>query len=646
MESRRQLAAIMFTDITGYTALMQKDESLAMDLRNRHRDSFSRLHQEYDGEIVQYFGDGTLSIFKSSVHAVQCAIALQQEMQREPKVPLRIGIHTGDIIHTKEEIIGDGVNLASRIEALAKPGSILISDQLHFQIKNHGIETQSQGWFELKNVTHPILIHAIRAPGIVVPSPVLKEPTQSVKDRASTKSIAILPFVNMSNDQEQEYFCDGITEEIINSLSHLRSLKVIARTSAFMFKNKNEDIRKIGKQLNVETLLEGSVRKSGNRVRITSQLINAQDGSHFWSERYDREMKDIFEIQDEISLAIVDALKIELLGNEREKVVDNKTRNIDAYNLYLRGQFEWYKRTKKGMVESISLFEEALQIDPNYVLAQVGIASAYIAMCDWGVMNPRDALPRAREILQRAEQKNDQHSEIYAVFCYYDLCSWDLNAYRVHHQKCFDLDPQLPFLHHIDAVAGNVLGDYDRALHSNDLARKMDPLSLIFNFARGHTLFLSGRYEEAIEQFKYVISLDQKFEPAHLWTMYSMVQLQNYEGAVSSFKMILLSEPVSAMYVSKVDAIYAATGMEGLLRWVINFGLKFYGRPFNQPYHAAICYALLNEPDQVFKELESLYEIGSFRLSVFRANQFFTKYQDDPRYQALVRKLNIWTTDD
>ncbi|MDH3649684.1 MAG: adenylate/guanylate cyclase domain-containing protein [Saprospiraceae bacterium] len=495
MQTRRQLAAIMFTDIVGYTVMMQKDEAQAVRIRERHREVFQRQHLEFKGEIIQYFGDGTLSLFNSSVQAVRCAIAIQQEMREAPKVPLRIGIHSGDIIRTEEEVIGDGVNLASRIENLAIAGSILISPQIYYQIKNQGIEVISLGSFQMKNVTNPIEVFAISDVGLKVPSirdnqshiPKIIEATypQAAGDE---KSIAILPFVNMSNDGEQEYFCDGITEEIIHSLSHLKGLKVIARTSVFAFKGRNEDIRHIGKELQVSTILEGSVRKSETRLRITAQLIKALDGSHIWSEKYDRELSDIFEIQDEISLSIVNMLKIELLGEERRRVLDNQTKNIEAYNLYLKGQYEWYKRTKAGMTKSIDLYADALKLDHDYILAHVGIANAYIALCDWGEMKPRDGLPKARKILNEALDKNNQLGEIHAALTYLNICEWNVKGVLECYQKGIEANPKLPVLHHFISVADNVLGNFDEAIRSNQIARKLDPLSLIFNFAYGHTL--------------------------------------------------------------------------------------------------------------------------------------------------------------
>jgi TolB-like protein len=305
----RKLAAIMFTDMVGYTALMQEDEKLAKLKRDRHRKVLEEQIKKFNGEILQYYGDGTLSIFNSGVEAVQSAIKIQLELNNEPKVVLRIGLHTGDIVFDEGGIYGDGVNIASRLESLSVPGGILISEKLQDELFNHpDLKTKPLGKFNLKNVKKPVEIYAVSVDGIVVPS---ANELSSEKAEAS-KSIAVLPFLNMSADPENEYFSDGITEEILNALVKVEGLQVTSRTSSFSFKGKNIEVKEIAKQLNVNTILEGSVRKSGSRVRITAQLVNTADDYHIWSETYDRNLEDIFEVQDEISKKIANTLREKL----------------------------------------------------------------------------------------------------------------------------------------------------------------------------------------------------------------------------------------------------------------------------------------------------------------------------------------------
>jgi len=281
MPTTRQLAAIMFTDMEGYTALMQKNEQAAIELRNRHRGVFEKTMTDHSGKIIQYYGDGTLSIFSSAIHAVKAGIEMQLLFRKEPQVPLRIGIHIGDISLDDSGVYGDGVNVASRIESFSVAGSVFISNKVFDEIKNQPqVNTISMGLFELKNVSRPVEVFAITNEGLTVPLPV------DVKGKTAepTNKLAVLPFVNMSNDPENEYFSDGIAEELINALSKIDGLQVICRTSAFSFKGKSQDVREIGKALNVNKVLEGSVRKAGNRVRINAELVNTADGYQLWSE--------------------------------------------------------------------------------------------------------------------------------------------------------------------------------------------------------------------------------------------------------------------------------------------------------------------------------------------------------------------------
>src|ERR1043165_4267063 len=275
----RQLAAIMFTDIVGYTALMEQDEQLAKELRDRHRIVLQKEIPEHGGKILQYYGDGTLSTFDSALDAVECSIAIQRQLQLAPAIPIRIGIHTGDIVYEDNDIYGDGVNVSSRIQSLAVPGGVLISEKVYDEIKNHpDVITIPMGSFELKNVKKPVEVFALANEGLTIPS----EREIRTASFSSEVSIAVLPFVNMSNDPEQEYFSDGMAEEILNSLAHLEKLKVAGRTSSFQFKGQNIDLREVGEKLGVKTVLEGSIRKQGNRLRVTAQLVNVQDGFHLW----------------------------------------------------------------------------------------------------------------------------------------------------------------------------------------------------------------------------------------------------------------------------------------------------------------------------------------------------------------------------
>ena len=372
----RRLSAIMFTDMVGYTALMQEDESSATTVRDRHRTVLREGIEAHQGEIVQFYGDGTLSVFPSAVQAVDAAVDIQSHLQLEPPIPVRIGLHIGDIIHDQDGVHGDGVNVAARVQGLAVPGSVLISGGVYQELKNHPrLPTRALGDFELKNVQRPLSIYAVAASELAVPSPA----DLSSSGNRTKKSIAVLPFVSMSSDPENEYFTDGITEEILNALVKFDDLKVTARTSSFVFKGKHEDVREIGRTLDVGAVLEGSVRKAGNRVRITAQLVDTADGYHLFSNSYDRVLEDIFTVQDEIARTIARELRVlfPVVGARTPTTVRKPTESSEAYSLYLRGLHYWNQWTPNTTQEALGHFRDALTLDPDFALAYTGVARCY-----------------------------------------------------------------------------------------------------------------------------------------------------------------------------------------------------------------------------------------------------------------------------
>jgi TolB-like protein/class 3 adenylate cyclase len=407
----RQLAAIMFTDIVGYTALMQGDEEIATKIRERHRQVFEEQHRLYQGEIIQYYGDGTLSIFKSAVAAAACAIEIQRLLQEGNPVPLRIGLHMGDIVFSNTEVYGDAVNFASRIEGMGVAGAILLSEKLNDELKNHPtISTTSLGLFELKNISGPAEVFAVSNKGIKVP----QRSELKGKQALIHKTIAVLPFVNTSTSTENEYFSDGITEEIINALSRIGSLKVTSRTSSFYFKNKNIPIKEIGKELKVSVILEGSVRLSGDTIRITAQLIQAEEDFHFWSETWDRKLENIFEIQDEISLLIAHKLREQFGHFEiQDHLVAKQTDNITAYEYSLKAKFHANKWNPEDMRSAIGLYEKALELDPNHAESYLGLAQCYGFMATTGFIPHEEGWRKTVAFTRKALALNDQLPDVH-----------------------------------------------------------------------------------------------------------------------------------------------------------------------------------------------------------------------------------------
>ncbi|NNF21769.1 MAG: helix-turn-helix domain-containing protein, partial [Saprospiraceae bacterium] len=435
----RQLVAIMFTDIQGYTALMQKDEEKAMQMRSRHRQIFNSTTEKYQGRILQYYGDGTLSTFHSAIDAVNCAIQMQRSFLEDPEIPVRIGIHSGDIILKDDDIIGDGVNVASRIESLAVSGSILISGKVYDEVKNQtDINTVSLGPFHLKNVGKPIEIFSIANPGLVVPrreniegkldsevtslnEPVARKSWTSwlpwiitaafallalyiinsndmVKsgDREQVqldrklmeKSIAVLPFINDSGDSSNVYIINGLMESILNHLQRIDDLRVVSRTSSEKYRNVDKSIPEIAEELGVRYFVEGSGQKLGEQILLSIQVIDGSTDEHLWSGQFNRETKDIFNLQSEIAKKIANEIEVIVSPKVIAQIEKIPTSNLKAYDLYMQAREYMYMGGEENLFTAIDLYQEAIDLDPEFANAYAGISTTYFFM-EFGQANPK-----------------------------------------------------------------------------------------------------------------------------------------------------------------------------------------------------------------------------------------------------------------
>jgi adenylate cyclase len=536
MKEQRKLAAIMFTDIVGYTAMMSKDEQHAHQISNQSRDIIRKQLHEFNGELLDTIGDGTLSCFASAVDAANCALEIQRSLKDDPELKLRIGIHIGDLVFKENDIYGDGVNVASRIEPLAEPGGICISGNVYRLIRNRpGIEAVFLGEKSLKNVDLPMKIYALVGEGLpatlaeppldkkakpasvtkpsrrillasvlivaaiiglyAVYSRYLAEPS-TVSGVDEIKSIAVLPFVNMSADKDQEYFCDGLAEELLNMLAKVKELRVPARTSSFFFKGKDIDIATIGEKLNVESVLEGSVRKSGNNIRITTQLIKVSDGFHLWSETYDRKLDDIFAVQEEISRQVVDVLKVTLLGEEESALAGRPTENIEAYELYLQGYHHMIQYTEAALQKAVDYFTQAIEIDSSFALAYAGLAFTCIDQHRFANLSREEALSKAEEAVMKALSINDQLAEAHAALGYVRHQQFDYSEAEIELKKAIELNPNYMGAYGAYGLVLMDLGRWKDAQAVLEEALKIDPLSREIIRRLHNLLVYLGRFKE------------------------------------------------------------------------------------------------------------------------------------------------------
>ncbi|MEN8193822.1 MAG: hypothetical protein ABFS12_13450 [Bacteroidota bacterium] len=486
-------------------------------------------------------------------------------------------------------------------------------------------------------------IFDLSSKGITKTEPEKESPTASYK-KAGEKSIVILPFENMSSDPEQEYFCDGMAEEIINALVHIGRLKVIARTSAFAFKNAHTDVREIGRKLDVQHLLEGSVRKDGNRVRITAQLIKVEDGSHLWSERFDRDFDDVFAIQDEISMAIVDTLKIKLLKTEKEAVISYKPENIEAYNLFLKSRFHFNNMSEDGLRKGEDYLEQALKIDPRYALAHAGLSICYTRYGLFGILPPKDVYQKAKIAADNALRINgalaESHTAAASVKFFFE---WDWEQAEKEYKQALDISPAsaMALIDYIYFLGW--IGRGEEAVEFAHELVKIDPLSIMSTTNLAFTYMITLQFDQAIPLYKYVLEKDENLLIARmnlLWC-YAFNEMQE-----EAFQEISYTEPFISgdpFFIASVGFVYAIYGEKRKALKILEDLKTSSNQKYIDPLHIAIIYAGLRNRDQVFLWLDKAFENQSVMLAGFNhnTNLWFKYVRTDKRYALLLKKLKL-----
>jgi serine/threonine-protein kinase len=455
------------------------------------------------------------------------------------------------------------------------------------------------------------------------------------------KSIVVLPFENLSADLEQEYFCDGITEEIINALSHVEDLTVIARTSAFAFKGRHKDVREIGRALDVKHLLEGSVRKAGNRLRITAQLIETGDGSHLWSDRFDRDMDDVFALQDEISLAIVDTLKARLLTGEREALTKRHTDNPELHNLYLLARHHWGKFTPEGFDLAEQYLEQAIEKDPEFPLAYAGIAEINHFRPFFAGVRPKESFPKAKEFVQKAlaidPNLADAHAVMGRLHMFYD---WDWEAAEREYLLALELNPNSASAHWFYASLLNLSGRHDQAVEEAERARELDPLSILVNAIKGERTFHAGRYEEAVSDLKRTLAMDPGHFYSHLLLGWVYWEMDRREEAISEFETALALSGRSPMVLSGLSNAYWRTGREEESDRLLEELLEKASQEFILPQYVFSVYNVRGDLDRAFEWFDRAVEENDIMLpfSMTWPGEDWA-LPDDPRFEEALDRL-------
>lgn len=504
--------------------------------------------------------------------------------------------------------------------------------------KKRRFQTAEEILTELKAIKENIITtQEISGEIKTVPAPQARE--------AEEKSIAVLPFVDMSPQKDQEYFCDGLSEELINSLTHISELRIPARSSSFSFKGKELDVREVGKALNVQTVLEGSVRKAGNRLRITAQLINVADGYHMWSERYDRDMDDIFAIQDEISLAIVDNLKVKLLKGEKTKIIKRHTENKEAYNLYLKGRYFWNRRHEGDMMKAIECYQQALAKDPTYALPYVGIADVFNVFGLWSFIDPKEAFSKAKGAVSKALELDDTLGDAYTSLGFINTCfDWDWDEAEKNYRHGIELNPKNAYAHGWYSIFLMSQKRSEEAVGEALKALELEPLSPIMSALLGVVLWGGGEVEKGREQLRKALDMEPNLPMAHLWLgqCYALSP-EDYGKAIFHLqKAVQLGITFALGWLGWTLAHTGKkTGAEEMLDQLDEIAKQRYISPFQK----ALVFLGLERMEEAFEHLQRAYKEREPFLVFFLLDNMPgpSPIRSDPRCVAILEKIGLET---
>jgi adenylate cyclase len=645
-EGARRLAAIMFTDMVDYTTMSEKNETLALALLDEHRGLLRIVFARHGGREVKTIGDGFLVEFPSALEAVRCALEVQQLMYKRnqtvpsnSKILLRVAVHLGDVEHRDGDVYGDAVNIASRIQPLADPGGICITQQVFDHVRNNEeFRIVALGQNQLKNVQMPTAIYRVLPP---------TEGTKFTKsDALEPRRVAALPLAILSSDHQDEYFADGLTEEIINTLSSIPGLNVIARTSVMKYKHANKSVGEIGRELKVGTILEGSVRKAGGRVRITIQLIDVGSEAPIWAQKYDRELEDVFKIQTDIAERVAEALKVQLLRENRKLIEQKAPEDIGAFVLYLRGRYYWNKRTKEDLEKAIAYFGEAIQKDPNYALAHAGMADCYTLMGRHLYLPAKEAFEKARDYANRALELNDNlaeaHTSLAAVLMNYD---WDWNQAEEQFKHAIQLNPNYATAHYWNSVLLQTRGRLQESVTAVQKAQVLDPLSPIIGMGVVQAYLFSEQYDKGIDECHKYLEMNPSFVVTHDFLIHLLVQKGLFEEAEEEARKLVEISERKAEATAHVAYVYAASGKTEEAKKALEASTADPNADpklgYSNPTIFITVYSILGDQDSGFLWAEKALESGKISFPTLRFSPDLKRFRIDPRYNSLLAKAGL-----
>jgi tetratricopeptide (TPR) repeat protein len=598
----------MFTDIIGYTKLMQRSESEAIQLRNRHREVFDSLHESYLGRIIHYYGDGTLSIFESAGDGVRCAIEIQRQLRRDPEVPLRIGIHLGEIIMTDDDIIGDNVNIASRIESLGTAGVVLISQKVVEEIKNQdNIPYQFLGNFHFKNDTHPRGIYALASHGILVPSP----------DQLS-----------------------GKLEQEVTAVSRIGSLRVISKTSTLGYKNSKKTISDIAKELRVDAIIEGSVSRRDNNVQLNLQLLRAfPKEDHIWAEVYDCPLENIYSLLNEITQTISEKIDLLLTRKESQRLSSSDRVNPEAYEAYLRGKIYVEKLSYESLKISMEYLEKAISIDPNFAPAYAAVVFSLSAQVQMGFIPPPEAMPKIYKALHKSLSLDpDFAGAHFSKAGIHAWTEWDWQQSEIEFLKGFDIDPG-------DSVAmayyGHVLmllKRFEEAIEKVNKALEIDPNNALVQLLSAKVFYGDGQIERGLELAKRSFQIDPNNRSLLRNMDMIFYHLGDYPQSIETQKRILHREPES---LAALETGYADKDYKKAMITLARTREKLSHQQFIPPVWVAIAYNRAGLYEDAIRWLERGLQIHDQDMPYIFIMHEFEQLRQDKRFQRIAEKIGV-----
>lgn len=681
MTGQHRLAAIMFSDIVGYTALMGKNEAQAFDVLRKNKSIHKSLIKKYNGAFLKEMGDGILASFPSATNAVLCAVEIQRTSKKE-NISLRIGVHEGEVVFEGNDVLGDGVNVASRLQESAEPGCIYLSGALYQNIKNKPeLEAEFVEERAFKNVSDPVPVYNVvyrdagtNSEGVDIPvyTPkvdnglkvkkwlllsalilivivigvyiILKlyQPTGSKTELE--KSIAVLPLRYLSEDRSKRYLADGVTAAITGHLSNIEGLRVMSETSVKQYRETTKPAKAIGEELDVSYLIEGSFLMMNDSVKLIIQLIVAEKGDHLLYREYDRNYKDIFKVQSEVAQAIAKEVEIMISPEVKKRIESDPTDNIEAYKLYLQGRYLWTQEGRDNLDKSITYYKQALKIDQDFALAYAGMAVTYNSFGWYGYLPNREAIPQAREAAMKALEIDNTLGEAHTELAFTKLLlDWDWSGSEREFKQALELNPNEARTHNLYAWLLSDIGRHDEAIEQSKQAYELDPLSVINWVNLGRHYYFKRDYDRAIEEYRKVIDLfpNNKYSPVswypRSYLALALLQKGLYHEAIEEY----LKADYEHSWYCFLGYTYGVTGKREKALEILNHYLELSKKEYIWNANVAIIYLGLGEKDKAFEWFEKSYEQREGWMTMLKVEPFFDSLRSDPRFQDLLERMNF-----